>query len=107
MRWMPILLLFAVGPSHAADPALRPGLGEGYLFQLGAEHSEAEAAHSWLVIAARAGGILDGLKPEITPVKVPRRGRLWRLRGGPVDVAGATAICARLKAQSIDCIVVH
>jgi len=107
MRWMLIALLLTAAPAHADGPALKPGVGEGYLFQLGAEHSEAEAAHSWIVIAARAGGALDGLKPEITPVKVPRKGRLWRLRGGPVDVAGATAICARLKARSIDCIVVH
>ena len=105
MRWMLIALLFAAMPAHASDPAPKPGAG--YLFQLGAEHSEAEAAHDWIAIAARAGGALDGLKPEITPVRVPRKGRLWRLRGGPVDAAGAVAICAQLKARSIDCIVVH
>lgn len=107
MRWMLIALLFAALPARAAGPALKPGLGKGYLFQLGAERSEAEAAHSWLVIAAKAEGALDGLKPEITPVKVPRKGRLWRLRGGPVDAAGAATVCAALKAKGIDCIVVH
>ena len=105
MRWMLIALLFAAVPARATDPA--PKSGERYLFQLGAEHSEAEAAHDWIAIAARAGGALDGLKPEITPVRVPRKGRLWRLRGGPVDAAGAAAICVQLKAKSIDCIVVH
>jgi hypothetical protein len=107
MRRMLIALVLAATPAHAAYPASKPGAGEGYLFQLGAEHSEAEAAHSWIAIAARAGGVLDGLKPEITPVQVSRKGRLWRLRGGPVDAAGAAAICAQLKARSIDCIVVH
>jgi hypothetical protein len=107
MRWLPILILFAAIPARADGPALKPGVGEGYLFQLGAEHSEAEAAHSWIVISARSGGALDGLKPEITPVNVPHKGRLWRLRGGPVDPAGAASICAALKAKSIDCIVVH
>jgi SPOR domain len=107
MRWMLIALLFAALPARADGPALKPGVGEGYLFQLGAEHSEAEAAHSWIVIAARAGGALDGLKPEITPVRLPRKGRLWRLRGGPVDAAGAAAVCVALKAKGIDCIVVH
>ena len=107
MRWMLIALMFVATPAPAADPALKPGVGEGYLFQLGAEHSEAEAAHDWIAIAARAGGVLDGLKPEIMPVQVPHKGRLWRLRGGPVDAAGAVAICAQLKARSIDCIVVR
>jgi len=107
MRWMLIALIFAAVPARATDSAPKPGVGAGYLFQLGAEHSEAEAAHDWIAIAARAGGVLDGLKPEIMPVRVPRKGRLWRLRGGPVDAAGAAAICVQLKAKSIDCIVVH
>lgn len=78
-----------------------------YIVQLGAEHSEAEAAHSWIVIRDKSGGALDGLKPEIVPVELPHKARLWRLRAGPVDPAGAASVCARLKALSIDCIVVH
>ena len=107
MRWIFAALMLTSLPARAADPVLRPGVGEGYLFQLGAERSEAEAAHSWIAIAAKAGGVLDGLKPEITPVQVPHKGRLWRLRGGPVDPAGAQAVCAALKAKEIDCIVVR
>jgi hypothetical protein len=108
MRRIVIALMFCATPVLADDPPLRPAPAEpGFLIQLGAERSEAEAAHSWLVIAARAGGVLDGLKPEITPVKLTRKGRLWRLRAGPVDPAGAASICVRLKAMSIDCIVVH
>ena len=108
MRWISILFAFCAVPALGDDPPLRPAPQEaGFLIQLGAEHSEAEAAHSWLMIAARAGGVLDGLKPEITPVRVPHKGRLWRLRAGPVDPAGAAAICTQLKARSIDCIVVH
>jgi hypothetical protein len=107
MRWMLIALLFIAPPARAEAPVLRPGLSEGYLFQLGAERSEAEAAHTWLTISAKSDGVLDGLKPEISPVKVPRKGKLWRLRGGPVDLGAAASICAQLKAKSIDCIVVH
>lgn len=91
----------------AAEPSLRPPLTEDFLVQLGASRSEADAAHSWIVIRDRAGGVLDALKPEITPVMVPHKGRLWRLRAGPIDPAGAASVCARLKALSIDCIVVH
>jgi len=108
MRRIVIALVFCAAPALADDPPLRPAPVEaGFLIQLGAEHSEAEAAHTWLVISAKAGGVLDGLKPEITPVNVPRKGRLWRLRGGPIDPAGAASICVQLKAKSIDCIVVH
>lgn len=85
--------------------SLQPG--DDYRVQLGAEESEADAAHSWIVIRDRAQGALDGLKPKIVPVAVPHKGRLWRLRAGPVDPAGATSICVQLKALSIDCIVVH
>ena len=108
MRWISIAFVFCAVPALGDGRALRPAPQEpGFLIQLGAEHSEAEAAHSWLVIAARAGGVLDGLKPEITPVKLPRKARLWRLRAGPIDPAGAASICGQLKARSIDCIVVH
>lgn len=98
MKTLVVLLVLAT---------LRPAVTDDFLIQLGAEHSEAEAAHSWIVIKSKAGGALDGLEPKITPVVVPHKGKLWRLRAGPVDNAGAASICARLKALSIDCIVVH
>ena len=87
--------------------ALRPPVNDGFLVQLGAEHSEAEAAHSWIVIKDKAGAVLDGLMPQISPVTVPHKGKLWRLRAGSVEGAAAASICAKLKALSIDCIVVH
>jgi cell division septation protein DedD len=89
----------------AGDPT--PQVSDDFLIQLGAEHSEAEAAHSWIVIKNKAGAVLDGLEPKITPVTVPRKGRLWRLRAGPVDAAGAASVCARLKPLGIDCMVVR
>lgn len=96
MKAAALLLLLLVGT--APDP---------FLVQLGAEHSEAEAAHRWVVLKHSTGAALDGLEPKITPVTVPRKGRLWRLRAGPVDEAGATSICAQLKALGVGCIVVH
>ncbi|HWA90060.1 MAG TPA: SPOR domain-containing protein [Rhizomicrobium sp.] len=85
--------------------SLQPG--DDWRIQLGAEQSEAGAAHDWIAIRNRAQGVLDGLKPKIAPVQVPHKGTLWRLRAGPADPAAAAAICARLKALSIACIVVH
>jgi hypothetical protein len=81
--------------------------GDAYRIQLGAEESEAAAAHSWIAIRHMSQGALDGLKPKILSVDVPHKGRLWRLRAGPADPAAAAAVCARLKALSIACIVVH
>ena len=77
------------------------------LIQLGAEHSEAEAAASWVRIAHQTGGILDGLMPRITPVTVLHKGRLYRLRAGPLDPVNAASVCEALKARQIDCIVVR
>jgi hypothetical protein len=101
MKTAIVLLWLAAGV-----PALRPAVADDFLIQLGAERSEAGAAHSWIVIRDKAGGALDGLVPKITPVTVPRKGRLWRLRAGPIDPSGAASVCARLKEAGIDCIVV-
>jgi hypothetical protein len=97
MNGAAVLLLLLAGAA-APDP---------FLIQLGAERSEAEAAHRWIVLKHSTAGVLDGLEPKITPVTVPHRGKLWRLRAGPVDQAGATSICAQLKVLGADCIVVH
>jgi len=87
--------------------SLRPAVADDTFIQLGAERSEAAAAQKWEDIRARSGAALDGLIPRISPVEVKHKGRLYRLRAGPTDAAGAASICAQLKAQAIDCIVVH
>jgi hypothetical protein len=85
--------------------SLQPG--DDWRIQLGAEQSEAGAAHDWIAIRDRSHGALDDLKPKIMPVAVVHKGKLWRLRAGPVDPAAAAATCAKLKALFIACIVVH
>lgn len=77
------------------------------LIQLGAERSEAEAAASWARIAHRTEGILHGLMPRITPVNVPHKGLLYRLRTGPLDAANAMSVCAALRARQLDCLIVR
>jgi len=115
MGWVRIaglgLILALVTTLARGDrPGLRPQMPDApgnTLIQLGAEHSEAEAAASWVRIVHLTGGILDGLTPRITPVKVLHKGRLYRLRAGPLDAANAASICAALKARQIDCIIVR
>lgn len=93
------LLLFATG--------LRPAVAGDTFIQLGAERSEAAAAQKWEDIRGRTGAVLDGLVPRISPVDVKHKGRLYRLRAGPIEAATAASICAQLKTQAIDCIVAH
>jgi hypothetical protein len=103
-------LVLATTVARGDSPSLRPQMPDApgrTLIQLGAEHSEAEAAETWVRIAHRTDGILDGLTPSITPVNVSRKGRLYRLRAGPLEAANAASICAALKARKIDCIVVR
>jgi hypothetical protein len=105
-----ILLLGGTSFAHADGPPLRPQMPDApgnTLIQLGAEHSEVEAAASWVRIAHRTNGILDGLTPRITPVKVRHKGLFYRLRAGPLEAVNAASICAALKARDIDCIVVR
>lgn len=107
---MGLIVALAATVSSAGETALRPQLSDAAghtLIQLGAERSEAEAAASWVRIAHGTNGILDGLVPRITPVVMPGRRRLYRLRAGPLDDASAASVCAALRARQIDCIVVR
>ncbi len=104
------LLLGGQRVAHADDPPLRPAIPDApgnTLIQLGAERSEVEAAATWVRIAHRTNGILDGFWPRITPVRVRHKGLFYRLRAGPLDAVNAASICAALKAREIDCIVVR
>jgi hypothetical protein len=115
MGWYRVVMLglafaLAANFARAGEPNLRPQMPDvpGNTFiQLGAEHTESEAAASWVRAVHQTDGILDGLTPSITPVRVPHKGRLYRLRAGPLEAANATSICTALKAHQIDCIVVR
>jgi hypothetical protein len=86
---------------------LRSGVADDTFIQLGAERGEAAAAQKWEDIRARTGTALDGLTPRISAVDIKHKGRLYRLRAGPTDAGSAASICAQLKTQAIDCIVVR
>jgi len=88
--------VIAVTPEQSA-------VAGGASLQLGAWRAEADAADGWNQATKRAGGLLDGLSPQIVPADIPGKGRYYRLRAGPV--ADAAGLCGQLKSKGLACIV--
>jgi len=93
----------AAKPAPAPAPAPKAA-GGGWVVQLGAVHSEAEAKTEW----NRLKGVhpeLAGLSPDIVQVDIPGKGLFWRVRGGTLDEAQARVLCSSLSKQGQGCIV--
>jgi tetratricopeptide (TPR) repeat protein len=88
----------ALGLRPALDAARPP---RGPQVQLGAWRSRAEAQAGWTRAAARSGGALDGLSPQIVRADLPGRGTYYRLRVATPDPA---ALCGRLRDAGVDCL---
>ena len=86
----------------ATRQAPAPAAG-GTLVQLAAVDSEGAAQTEWQRLAKRMPGLLGDRQPVVQ--KAERDGRaLWRLRtGGFMDIAEATAFCARVRAKGGAC----
>lgn len=86
----------------AIRQAPAPAAG-GTLVQLAAVDSEGAAQTEWQRLAKRMPGLLGDRQPVVQ--KAERDGRaLWRLRtGGFLDIAEATAFCARVRAKGGAC----
>ncbi len=87
----------AATPSENAEPAAR---GTGV--QVGAYMSKAAAEAGWTRLVAQSNGALDGVSHRVVPGNADI-GMLYRLQAVAGDTAGATALCARLKASGIAC----
>lgn len=92
-------------PAPAAPPpAAKAAAGGGWVVQLGAVHSEAEAKTEWNRLKG-AHPELSGLSPDIVQVDIPGKGVFWRVRGGTLDEAQARVLCSSLSKQGQGCIV--
>jgi len=107
----PIPARSVLKPPQAARPAplgLRPALDAsapgGAEVQLGAWRSEAEARAGWTRAQARAGGLLDGLRPHIVTTDLPGKGRYYRLRTAPARGQARGRFCAALAGQGLACL---
>lgn len=73
--------------------------------QLGAWKSEADAANGWNRIVDRAGGLLNGMTPQVIAADIPGKGRFWRLRSEPSSDTDAATLCAQLRAKGLACVI--
>ncbi len=82
--------------------------GGGYLVQLASFRSKAKADAAWAKYSKAHGDLLRGLKPLVTRVDLGAdKGIYYRLRAGPLGgAAEARALCAKLKARKLGCLVV-
>jgi cell division septation protein DedD len=92
----------APAPAVAAAP---PPHGGGWVVQLGAVRSEAEAKAEWARLKSVHRDELAELSPDIVRVDLGAKGIFWRVRGGPLDEAQARMLCADLAKQSQGCII--
>ena len=106
-----------IAVKQEATPALRqaildsrtkpPSQPSEAQIQLGAFRDQASAAEGWNKIVAEAGGALAGMSPNIVPVDLPGKGRLWRLRSSVGGEAAASKLCAALTTRGLSCMVVR
>jgi cell division septation protein DedD len=93
-------------PAAPPPPAAAAAKGTGgWVVQLGAVHSEAEAKTEWARLKNAHHDQLASLDSDIIRVDLGAKGIFWRVRGGPLDEAQARLLCAELSKQSQGCII--
>lgn len=90
-----------------AKPATKPAPVKtathgGYTLQIGAYKSQGEARTAWKAYQ-RKHSIVGGYAPDILRVDLGSKGVWYRLRIGSFDKAGASKLCAKLKADGGGC----
>jgi cell division septation protein DedD len=112
----PRQLGLATAPTPAAKPIAAvptpgpasPAAAGGYVLQIGAYKSQADAEAAWKVYKARHAALLTGYSENVQQVDLGEKGTWYRLRvGGLGDREVALALCDRLKADGGACILSH
>jgi len=87
----------------APVPAVKPA--GGFVLQIGAYKSRADAETAWTDYKRRHSALLAGYSDDIQQADLGERGTWFRLRvGGLADREVAVALCDRLKADGGACI---
>ncbi|HSS12793.1 MAG TPA: SPOR domain-containing protein [Rhizomicrobium sp.] len=98
----PRQLSASVSAPAVTKPA--PAAG-GFVLQIGAYKSQADAATAWKTYQAKHAALLGGYSNNVQQVDLGEKGTWYRLRiGGFADREVATALCDRLKADGGACI---
>ncbi len=88
-----------------APTATKPVTSGGYVLQIGAYKSQADAEAAWKAYKAKHAALLSGYSDDVQQADLGEKGTWYRLRiGGLSDKEVATALCDRLKADGGACI---
>ncbi|MFO1059220.1 MAG: SPOR domain-containing protein [Dongiaceae bacterium] len=91
-----------------APAADKPAAGKVYRVQLGAMKSVGLAKAEWDKLQGQYGSVLGGLKLTVQRADLGKKGIYYRVQAGPLaDAAAAQKICADLKQQNQQCLVVR
>ncbi|HMH66137.1 MAG TPA: SPOR domain-containing protein, partial [Rhizomicrobium sp.] len=95
-----------VAAAAPAPAAAKPAAtGGGYVLQIGAYKSQADADGAWKSYKAKHAALLSGYSDDIQQADLGDKGTWYRLRvGGLSDREVASALCDRLKADGGACI---
>lgn len=97
-------------PAPNADPNAKPGVAVGVPaaggvgVQVGAYSSKAAADADWTKLVAKAGGALSGVSHRVL-AGTADNGTIYRLQAVAPDAAAANALCGKLKAAGVSCMV--
>ena len=93
----------AVPPGENAAKSVKDG---GYVVQVSAERSDAEAQSSFKTLQSRYPHVLGDRSPLIRRVELGKKGVFYRAQVGPFDtVEQAKQFCTRLKSAGGHCMV--
>lgn len=81
---------------------------DSYLVQIAAYRTAARADQGWKILSERHGENLGNRSPNIVSVNLGAKGNYYRLRAGPAaDKKDARRLCASLKDQGQNCLIVR
>ncbi len=103
----------APAPAKAAAPAATPAAAKpaasgGYVLQIGAYKSQADADAAWKVYKAKHSALLSAYSDDVQQADLGEKGTWYRLRiAGFADKDMASSLCDRLRTDGGACILGH
>jgi hypothetical protein len=95
----------AVPAATPAPAAAKPAALGGYVLQIGAYKSQADADTAWKAYKAKHAALLSAYSDDVQQADLGEKGTWYRLRiSGFADKDMATSLCDRLKADGGACI---